>query len=72
MRIVVDTNIIISALVFGGVPRGVIDLAVAGAYSFYFSPAIQAEVEEVLEDKFGWTPKEIAAHTNSLELRKRS
>ncbi len=66
MRIVVDTNVIVSALVFGGVPREVMDLAVAGTCSFYFSPAIRSEVEEVLEEKFGWNQREIAARTQSL------
>jgi hypothetical protein len=66
MRIVVDTNVIVSALAFGGVPREVMDIAGAGACSFYFSPAIRAEVEEVLEEKFGWSQKEIAARTRNL------
>ncbi len=66
MRIVVDTNVIVSALVFGGVPREVMELALAGACSFYFSPAIRAEVEEVLAEKFGWLPKEIATRTQAL------
>jgi putative PIN family toxin of toxin-antitoxin system len=66
MRIVVDTNVIVSALAFGGVPREVMDLAVVGACSFYFSPAVRAEAEEALQEKFGWSPKEIAARTRSL------
>jgi putative PIN family toxin of toxin-antitoxin system len=61
MRIVVDTNVIVSALVFGGVPRQVLDLALTGICSFYFSEPIQTEVERILEGKFGWSPKEIHA-----------
>jgi uncharacterized protein len=54
MRIVVDTNVIISALVFGGVPRRVLELGAQGAISFYFSAPIQDEAERILEAKFGW------------------
>ena len=66
MRIVVDTNVIISALVFGGLPRRVLDLAAAGMCSLYFSPPIQAEVERILEEKFGWSREEIQASTRTL------
>jgi putative PIN family toxin of toxin-antitoxin system len=66
MRIVVDTNVIVSALVFGGVPQQVLDLAATGACSFHFSPPIQAEVERILEGKFGWSAGEVGAHTQAL------
>jgi predicted nucleic acid-binding protein len=66
MRIVVDTNVVISALVFGGVPRQVIDLVTTGACSLFFSPPIQAEVERILEEKFGWSPLEIGVRTRTL------
>jgi putative PIN family toxin of toxin-antitoxin system len=59
MRIVVDTNVIVSALVFGGLPRKVLELAAEGAYAIYFSAPIQAEVERILEEKLGWSRKEI-------------
>ena len=58
-RIVVDTNVIVSALVFGGLPRQVIDLVARGACEMYFSPPIREEIERVLEKKFGWDRKEI-------------
>ncbi len=61
MRIVADTNVVVSALVFGSVPQQVLDLAAQGACSFYFSAPIQAEVERILEEKFGWSPDEIRA-----------
>ena len=66
MRIVVDTNVIISALVFGGLPRQVLDLVAAGMCSLYFSPSIQAEVERILEEKFGWSAEEIQTGTRTL------
>jgi putative PIN family toxin of toxin-antitoxin system len=59
MRVVMDTNVIVSALVFGGVPRQVLELAADGAYSFYFSPSIRSETERILKEKFGWHRDEI-------------
>ena len=54
MRIVVDTNVIVSALVFGGVPRTVFEMIEAGLCDFFYSPDIQIETRRVLHDKFGW------------------
>jgi predicted nucleic acid-binding protein len=35
-------------------------------YSFYFSPAIQAEAERILEEKLGWSTEETQARTRTL------
>lgn len=55
IRIVLDTNVIVSALVFGGVPRSVLELAEAGQYELFYSEPIQEEVRRVLTEKFGWS-----------------
>ncbi len=54
MRIVIDTNVIVSALVFGGAPRQVVELADSGRCEFFYSPATEDEVRSVLAGKFGW------------------
>ncbi len=54
IRIVLDTNVIVSALVFGGVPRGVLEIAEAGQCEFCHSVPIQIEVRRVLSEKFDW------------------
>jgi len=54
IRIVLDTNVIVSALVFGGTPRGVLELAEAGQCQFFYSEPIQTEVRRVLSEKFEW------------------
>ena len=56
IRIVLDTNVIVSALVFGGVPRAVLELTAARRCELFYSEPIQAEVRRVLEEKFGWAP----------------
>jgi len=54
MRIVVDTNVIVSALVFGGLPRRVFEAVESGRCEFYYSAEIESETRRVLHDKFGW------------------
>ncbi|HKN75782.1 MAG TPA: putative toxin-antitoxin system toxin component, PIN family [Candidatus Acidoferrum sp.] len=54
MRIVVDTNVIVSALVFGGLPRRVFEVVESGRCEFYYSAEIESETGRVLRDKFGW------------------
>jgi putative PIN family toxin of toxin-antitoxin system len=56
IRIVLDTNVIVSALVFGGVPRAILELAEAGQCELFYSEAIQSEVRRVLAEKFDWAP----------------
>jgi uncharacterized protein len=54
MRIVVDTNVIVSALVFGGLPRRVFEVVESGLCEFYYSAEVESETRRVLRDKFGW------------------
>lgn len=55
MRIVIDTNVLISALVFpGGVPEQVYRLAIEGRVTLVTSPPLLAELGRVLTEKFGW------------------
>src|SRR5947209_3783 len=66
MRLVADTNVIISALVFGGPPQKVLDLAAGGIVTLCFSRFIQEEAERVLKEKFGWKRDEINRHLGFL------
>lgn len=59
MRFVADTNVIISALIFGGPPQKVLDLAASGIITLCYSRFIQEEAERVLKEKFGWRRDEI-------------
>ena len=52
IRVVLDSNVYISALLFGGVPRQLIALVENGFVQLYTSKQIQREVERVLEVKF--------------------
>lgn len=55
MRVVLDTNILISAFVFpGGKPEAVYRLALDGRIELVTSPVLLAEFARILTDKFGW------------------
>ncbi len=52
MRVVIDSNVLISGLFWAGQPRKVVDLATAGAFQALTSPALLAELEDVLSEDF--------------------
>ena len=58
-RVVIDSNVYISALVFGGIPREILQAAEDGKYSLMISEPIRAEVERVMEVKFSWPRNKI-------------
>ena len=51
-KIVLDTNIIISALGFGGKPRQILFLALEEKIQVVTSPILLAELQEVINKKF--------------------
>ena len=54
MIAVVDTNVLVSGLLFGGAPGAVIEAAVEGTYTLALSASILAELEGLLlRAKFG-------------------
>ncbi len=54
LRVVLDSNVYISAFLFGGVPAGVIGLALGGSILVYTSIPILDEIRDVLRrTKFG-------------------
>ena len=55
MRVVLDTNAIVSGLNFPGNERLVLELALRGRFELCLSPFILEEVSGVLSRKFGWT-----------------
>ncbi len=54
MRVVVDTNVIVSGLNFPGNERMVLDLALRGRFELYVSTFILEEAAGVLRRKFAW------------------
>ena len=54
MRVVLDTNVIISALNFPGNERLLLELALRGRFEFYLSRFILEEAAGMLVRKSGW------------------
>ncbi|MDQ7840969.1 MAG: putative toxin-antitoxin system toxin component, PIN family [bacterium] len=54
IRVVADTNVYVSAIVFGGTPEAILALARAGVVHLFVCPAILAELRSVLSKTFGW------------------
>ena len=67
LRVVVDTNTIISALVFGGNPGKILALANHGYLEIFLSPFILNETKRVLGRKFRWHAQKIEAAIRLLE-----
>jgi putative PIN family toxin of toxin-antitoxin system len=64
-RIVLDTNIYVSALRYGGKPKQVLDYAQSGNSKLLISAPLMLELVRVLRDKFGFTASRIAG---SIEI----
>jgi uncharacterized protein len=60
IRIVADTNIYISALIFGGNPEKIIKLAATEKIILLVSNAILDEVSLVLRKKFYWSNPQVS------------
>lgn len=54
ITVVLDTNIIISGLLFGGKPKEILQLITKGKLKGFISPYILFEVKDVLIKKFNW------------------
>ena len=67
IRIVPDTNILISALVFGGLPLQILNLAIAGQIKLVTSSPLLGELDIKLLGKFGWTSERTALSRAKLE-----
>ncbi len=62
VRVTVDTNVIVSGLLFGGVPFKVIQAGLARRFTWVLSPPLITEIERVLgSKKFGLIHHEVEA-----------
>ena len=67
MRVVLDTNVIVSGLNFPGNERMVLELALRGRFEFYLSRFILEEVAGVLTRKFDWDEERTAQALQAIE-----
>ena len=67
-KLVLDSNVFISALVFGGKPREILDLAIKGLIEVAISDDILEEIKAVLEGKkFQYPAKVVRALISEIE-----
>jgi putative PIN family toxin of toxin-antitoxin system len=66
-RVTADTNVLISALVFQGLPGKFLALALAGAFQIITSPILLDELDEKLRFKFLWSPTKVDQARSDLE-----
>jgi putative PIN family toxin of toxin-antitoxin system len=59
-RVVLDTNVLLSAFIFGGNPEKLFELARTKRIQLLVSPSILAEFAARLRDKFLWEDEDIA------------
>lgn len=52
MRVLLDTNVLVSALLFGGLPRRLLDSAIRGDLDLVSSVGLLDELEDVLQESF--------------------
>lgn len=55
IRVVADTNVYVSAIVFGGTCEAILALTRAGVVELFCSQPIRRELSRVLRGTFGWT-----------------
>lgn len=67
-RVVADTNVLVSALQFGGKPKQLLDLAVDGQVDLAISKEILAETLRVLREKVDRAPEWLAESDRQLRV----
>lgn len=66
LRVVLDTNIYVSALNFGGIPLEILLLGVRRKIAIFVSAAILRELAGVLRNKFKWAPEQVREATRII------
>ncbi len=64
--LVLDTNVLISAVLFGGTPEAVVNLCRSGQTHLVTSDAILAELSGVMRRKFGMGSRQVVAIVEEL------
>jgi len=67
MRVVADTNVLISALMFGGLPGRFLDLALGRRFTLLSSKALLDELDAKLRGKFAVSESDAVAIRAKLE-----
>lgn len=66
LKVVLDTNVYLSAIIFGGNSRHILDLIIKKKVIAYISPSILFEISQKLEKKFKWNQDQILLAIRTL------
>ena len=66
VRVLLDTNILVSGLMYRGNERSVLDHARNGSYDLVLSPHILRELASVMQRRFRWTVADVAENDDDL------
>ncbi|MEX1112018.1 MAG: putative toxin-antitoxin system toxin component, PIN family [Candidatus Andersenbacteria bacterium] len=66
-RVVVDTNVIVSALNFGGNPARIVTMAGLKMVELFLSDQILQESAGVLQEKFAWTSGRVSRAVQAMK-----
>ncbi len=67
MKVVLDTNILISAFIFGGKPSQILSLVLTDKIQAFTSPVLIAEFFDVVNKKLNLSAGELALTKNQIE-----
>jgi len=67
VRVLLDTNVIISAILFGGIPRQTLEAVLIGDLELVTSPALLTELESILVRKFEFRGTAAASVRSEME-----
>jgi uncharacterized protein len=66
MRVVIDTNVYISALVFGGIPQQAVRRVMTHPLQIATSHELRDEITQTLTQRFGWQVERVGAAIDFL------
>ena len=67
LRVVLDTNVYVSAFVFGGPPLDILTLGIRGRIAVFVSAPIREELRAVLRSKFGWPTRDVRGALDTID-----
>lgn len=69
LRVVMDTNVFISGLNFGGKPGEVLNLLIKEEMEVFVSPFILSELGSIIREKFGWADEQVTRVLSLIEAK---
>lgn len=68
MKVVLDTNVYVSAALSGRKSEEIFQLAIVGKIDLVVSPSILGELSDKLESKFNWSEKQIRFLLETIKM----